>query len=55
MLNDLQGKIEAKLGHPHKVVHTLAVHPSSLEIISAADNTVYLWNIKQEDASKSLL
>lgn len=45
----LESKIQAKLQHPHKVVHTLNVHPSSLELISAAENTVYLWSLKQEE------
>ncbi|KAJ6225363.1 hypothetical protein RDWZM_003908 [Blomia tropicalis] len=44
----LEASIETKLTHPHKVVHTLDVHPSELELISSGDNMLHVWSLKQE-------
>lgn len=44
----LEGKVEHRLKHSHNVVHTLCIHPSNLELLSAADNTLYLWNLEGE-------
>lgn len=41
----LEGKIVAKLEHLQKVIHTFAIHPTEMELISGAENKVHVWRI----------
>ncbi|XP_027195497.2 WD repeat domain-containing protein 83-like [Dermatophagoides pteronyssinus] len=44
----LEGTIVAKLPHKQKVIHTFAIHPTKMELISGAENKVHIWQITKK-------
>ncbi|RWS26247.1 WD repeat domain-containing protein 83-like protein [Leptotrombidium deliense] len=45
----IKGTVKTTVAHEgHRVVHSLNVHPSQNEILTAAEGTVYLWTTEEE-------
>jgi len=41
----IDGKVQDKYSHvQHKVVHSIASHPTKQEFVAAAEGTIYLWD-----------
>ncbi|UXI17888.1 hypothetical protein NH340_JMT03831 [Sarcoptes scabiei] len=44
----LEGTIQSRIQHPHKVVHTFAINQKQKELISCTENKLYLWTFSNE-------